>query len=144
MPSVTAVSENLEKEGPIIEIHFSISQELEKKYKEEGKPVPKPIATRALIDTGASACVVKKEIPQALGLEPIGVIKISTPSHKDIECYQYFMRMVIPVQGIAYQGPFIAAALEEQNINSLIGRDILANGILIYIGYMNQFTFSLL
>jgi hypothetical protein len=29
-----------------------------------------------------------------------------------------------------------------QNIQCLIGRDILQHGVLIYIGYSNQFTLS--
>ncbi len=143
MPSVTTGSTDLEKEGPILEVHFIIPIELEKKYNEEGKEIPKPVIVKALIDTGASACVIKKEIPEQLKLEPSGVIKISTPSSKDHECYQYFMRMLIPTHGITYQGPFIGAPLDGQDISGLIGRDLLKHGILIYIGYMNQFTLSL-
>ena len=99
---------------------------------------------KALIDTGASACVVQKEIPEQLKLEPIGVLKINTPSSKDHECYQYFMRMIIPSHGLTYEGPFIGAPLEGQDVCCLIGRDVLQSGILIYIGYNNQFTLSLL
>lgn len=144
MPSVTIPLEDLEKDGPVIEVHFLISSELEKKYLTEKILLPDPIIIKALIDTGASACVLKKEIPERLGLTPIGTIKICTPSNKDHECYQYFMRMVIPTQQLVYEGIFIAAPLDGQEISSLIGRDVLKNGILIYIGYANQFTLSLL
>lgn len=144
MPSVTISPGDLEKEGPILEVHFLISSELEKKYVAEKRRLPEPVVVKALIDTGASACVIKKEIPEALGLEPTGVTKISTPSSKDCECYHYFMRMLIPAYGLIYEGPFISTPLEGQDISSLIGRDVLKSGILIYIGYMNQFTFSLL
>ena len=142
MPSVTISSQNLEKEG-ILDIHFLIPLELENKYRQEGKDIPGPVIVKALIDTGASACVVKKEIPEQLKLEPTGVIKINTPSSEDHECYQYFMRIVIPAYGLTYQGPFIGAPLDGQEISGLIGRDLLKHGILIYIGYMNQFTLSL-
>ena len=144
MPSVTVPSENLENEGPILDVHFLISSDLEKKYTEENKKIPAPVIIKALIDTGASACVIQKEIPEKLGLEPIGVMNINTPSSKDHQCYSYFMRMVIPAQGLIYEGPFIAAPLEGQEISCLIGRDVLKSGILIYIGYANQFTLSLL
>lgn len=144
MPSVTISSNDLEKEGPILEVHFLISSELEKKYRKENKTIPEPIIIKALIDTGASACVIKKEIPEKLGLKPTGIIKICTPSCKDHECYQYFMRMVIPTHGLIYEGPFISAPLEGQDVNCLMGRDSLKTGILIYIGYMNQFTLSIL
>ena len=144
MPSVTINSPNLQVEGPLVEIHFLISSELEKKYNKQKKKIPKPVVVKALIDTGASACVIQKEIPEQLKLEPVGVTKINTPSSKDHECYQYFMRMVIPSHGLIYEGPLIGAPLEGQNICCLIGRDVLQSGILIYIGYNNQFTLSLL
>jgi len=144
MPSVTLNPENLESEGPILEVHFLIPSELEKKFIEEKKPIPEPVIIKSLIDTGASACVIQKEIPEKLGLEPMGVIKINTPSSKEHECYQYFIRMVIPSHNLIYEGAFIAAPLEGQNISCLIGRDVLKSGILIYIGYANQFTLSLL
>src|SRR3989344_5389531 len=143
MPSVTLGSSDLYKEGPVLEVQFLIPLELEKKYKEEGKEVPAPVIVKALIDTGASNCVVKKEIPEQLKLEPTGVIKINTPSSKEHECYQYFMRMVIPAHSLTYQGPFIGAPLDGQEISGLIGRDLLKHSILIYIGYNNQFTLSM-
>jgi len=144
MPSVTINSPNLQVDGPLVEVHFLISLELEKKYNEQKKEIPPPVIVKALIDTGASACVVQKEIPEQLKLEPIGVLKINTPSSKDHECYQYFMRMIIPSHGLTYEGPFIGAPLEGQDVCCLIGRDVLQSGILIYIGYNNQFTLSLL
>jgi len=147
MPSVTVHpegAEDLEKYGPILEVQFLIPLELEKKYIEEKIPLPEPVIVKALIDTGATACIIKKEIPDKLGLKPIGTTTICTPSSKDHECYKYFMRMLIPSQGLVYQGPFISSSLGEQEIGGLIGRDVLKDGILIYIGYANEFTFSLL
>ena len=144
MPSVTYTSPNIQVEGPILEVHFSISSELEKKYAEEGIPIPTPVVVKSLIDTGASSCTIKEDIPKILGLEPIGKIKINTPSSKDHECFQYVMRMFMPLQGLTYEGVFTAVSLNGQEIEALIGRDLLQQGIFIYIGYMNQFTFSLM
>ena len=143
MPSLTQNQDDLISEGPRVKIHFLISLELEKKYKVEGKEIPKPVIKTAMIDTGASHCAIQENIPEQLGLEPIGTTKISTPSCKDKECYRYFMRMAIPSHKLIYEGPFTAVPLEGQGIGCLIGRDVLASGILIYIGYANQFTFSL-
>jgi predicted aspartyl protease len=143
MPSLTTTNPNLVGDGPLIEVLFLISSELEKKYIDEGIPIPESISVKSLIDTGASHCVIQEDIPKKLGLKPIGVIKISTPSCKDRECYSYFLRMAIPTHDLVYEGSFTAVPLEGQGIACLIGRDILAHGILIYIGYANQFTFSL-
>jgi len=144
MPSLTQTEADLVSNGPRIEVHFLISTELEEKYKKEGKELPAPVVKIALIDTGASHCAIQANIPEQLKLEPVGTIKISTPSCKDKECYRYFLRMAIPAQNLIYEGVFTAVPLEGQGIECLIGRDVLASGILIYIGYANQFTFSLL
>lgn len=144
MPSLTQQQADLITEGPRVEVHFLISSDLEKKYTAEGKETPNPVIKTALIDTGASHCAIQSSIPEQLGLKPVGVIKIITPSCKDRECYKYFMRMAIPSHNLIYEGIFTAVSLEGQSIECLIGRDVLAHGILIYIGYANQFTFSLL
>lgn len=144
MPSITITSPNLQVEGPILEVHFLISKELEEKLKKEGKSIPEPVVIKAQVDTGASNCVVQEDIPKRLGIQPVGSVKIATPSSRDHLCYTYYMRMLIPAQNITYDGIFTAAPLAGQNISSLIGRDLLAHGILIYIGYAKQFTLSLL
>jgi hypothetical protein len=36
----------------------------------------------------------------------------------------------------------IEAPLQGQHIQCLIGRDVLAHGVLVYIGYTNSFTLS--
>ena len=54
------------------------------------------------------------------------------------------MSLLFPNHGIAYEGVITAAPLKGQNIDCLIGRDILSKGILIYIGYDNSFTLSIL
>lgn len=66
MPSLTTANPNLQVEGPLIDVNFLISSELEKKYREEGKPVPEPIVVKALIDTGASHSVIQEEIAKRL------------------------------------------------------------------------------
>lgn len=144
MPSVTIKSENLEAEGPVLEVHFLISTELERKLKEEKKEIPKPVIIKALIDTGATSCVIQDSIPRRLNLNPVGEVNVNTPSSQNNKCFQYFMRMIIPSHGLIYEGSFIATSLEGQNISCLIGRDVLKSSILIYIGAENQFTLSIL
>ncbi len=144
MPSVTIDSPNLEQDGPLLDVQFNISLELEKKYREENKPFPEPVDVKSLIDTGASSCVIQEDIPKKLNLQPVGKVKMITPSCKDTSCFVYFMRMVILSTGLTYEGLFIAAPLENQQISCLIGRDVLKHSILIYLGSKNQFTLSIL
>ena len=141
---LTIPSANLQEEGPTVEVQFLIPRQIEERYRKENKVIPAPVSIKALIDTGATNCVVRQDIPIALGLQPIDIIGINTPSTKNHRAYRYFIRMVIPSAKITYEGLFTALPLDGQNISSLIGRDLLAFGILIYTGNANQFTLSLL
>ena len=51
------------------------------------------------------------------------------------------MRLVFPNNVIA-NGTLLEAPLQGQNIQCLIGRDVLAHGVLVYIGYQNLFSLS--
>lgn len=145
MPSVTISNPALQNDGPILEVHFCIPQQLEQQYIAQGIPIPAPVIVKALIDTGAFSCVVQDTIPQKLGLAPVGATTITTPSSQAHPCNAYFMRMIIPTHNnLSYEGVFIGAPLQGQSIECLIGRDLLSNGILIYLGNNNQFTLSLL
>ncbi|OIO21355.1 hypothetical protein COV61_00505 [Candidatus Micrarchaeota archaeon CG11_big_fil_rev_8_21_14_0_20_47_5] len=144
MPSITRVFSNIALDGPTVGIRFHIPIELEKKMQEEGMvQIPAPVEGDALIDTGASNCVIQEDIPKKLGLQPMDVVKINTPSCEGRECYRYFIRLIIPDQKIIYQGVFTAAPLKGQKIACLLGRDLLQHGVFIYIGYANEFTLSL-
>jgi len=94
-----------------------------------------------MIDTGASASVIRQGVAAQLGLYPIGVSYITTPSSTNVPCNEYLMRFVFPNQ-VVYEGTAIETPLQGQNIDCLIGRDILAHAVLVYIGYGNQFTLS--
>lgn len=147
MPSVTMrrnMPNELRFDGPLVDVQFMVSAQLEKQLIENKQPVPQPILVKALVDTGASHCVVQEDIPKKLGLNPIGTVGMNTPSSQNHQCPQYFMRMAIPSHQLIYEDVFTAMPLKGQPIESLIGRDLLSNGILIYIGYDGSFTLSLL
>ncbi len=94
-----------------------------------------------MIDTGASGNVIQDSIPSMLGLQPVGISFINTPSSMNVRCYEYLLRLVFP-NNVVVEGTVIAAPLKGQQIQCLIGRDILAHGVLIYIGYTHTFSLS--
>jgi len=94
-----------------------------------------------MIDTGASATVLRQGIPAQLGLKPIGVSYITTPSSTNVPCDEYLVRLVFP-NNVLWEGTVIEAPLQGQNIQCLIGRDILSQAVLVYIGYGNLFSLS--
>lgn len=141
MPSFTAQVPNLQTIGPVVETRIAIGSFLETRLKQDNQPIPAPVPARAMIDTGASGTVIREDIPPMLGLQPVGVSFINTPSSTNVRCYEYLIRLVFP-NNVVVEASVIAAPLQGQEIQCLIGRDILAHGVLIYIGYTHTFSLS--
>lgn len=145
MASITISSPTLQNDGPVLEVEILLSKDYENTYKQANKPIPAPVKVNALVDTGASGCVIRKDIPEKLGVRPIGTARVSTSATIGHEAYVYWLRLIIRTESetITYTGQFTALPLERQNISVLIGRDFLRHGIFVYTGTANQFTLSL-
>jgi len=141
MPSFTTQLPNLLALGPIVDMRIWIGTPVEETLKKNGVNLPEPILLKGMIDTGATGTVIHPDVPKKLGLQPVGVVSINTPSTENVLCYQYMVRLVSPsnviVEAIAVEAP-----LKGQHIQCLVGRDVLAHGVLVYMGYINQFTLS--
>lgn len=83
-----------------------------------------------MIDTGATGTVIQDNIPAQLGLNPIGVVSINTPSSTNVECYEYIVRLLFP-NNVIVETAVIGAPLKGQHIQGLIGRDVLQHGVFI-------------
>jgi predicted aspartyl protease len=142
MPSFTSTLPNLHQIGPIVEIQIVIPRDLAKVLTDKNNTVPNPIKANALIDTGASSSCVNPDVIKGLNVSPIGVTKIHTASHANIDCNQYKLAFQFPNGVTIESAEVIETSLEGQPIQCLIGRDILKYGVLIYSGYMQQITFS--
>ena len=94
-----------------------------------------------MIDTGATATVVREDIVKQLSLHPVGITLINTPSSTNVQCYEYLVRLLFP-NNVVVETVVIAAPLQGQHIQCLIGRDVLKHGVFIYTGYINTFTLS--
>jgi len=142
MPSFSTQIANLYKSGPIIEVLISPSRLLVQMLKDKNQPIPQNVKVLSMIDTGATSTVVRSDIIEKIGISPIGVVKINTPSSVGVECYQYQAAVVFPNNLAIETSDLIAAPLQGQHIQCLIGRDILRHGVLIYNGYAQIVTFS--
>jgi len=94
-----------------------------------------------MIDTGATRSVISQGIAAQLGLNPVGITAINTPSSTNVQCYEYLVRFIFS-HNIIVEGVMIEAPLQNQPIQCLIGRDILAHAIFVYIGQSNLFSLS--
>ena len=124
------------------QVRIGVSEPAANLLRQQGKSVPTPVEITALIDTGASGTAVKPEVIRQLQLTPRGVTNIATPSSAAHPCNVYDVSLTF-ANGVAV--PIITVIevpLEGQVVQGLIGRDVLAHGILIYSGYTNTFSLS--
>lgn len=141
MPSFTVAVPDLRAIGPIVEIRIAVPQAVEAIFASSGQPAPSPVSVTAMIDTGASGTVIQAGIAARLGLNPVGVVAINTPSSTGVLCAQYAVRLIFP-NNVVGEAVVTEAPLTGQHIQGLIGRDVLSQAVLVYIGYTNQFTMS--
>lgn len=141
MPSFTSQVPNLHGVGPVVEIRLAVGSIAEQVIKKAGQSVQPPVAALAMIDTGATGTVVREDLVQQLGIHPVGTTLITTPSSVNVQCYEYLMRLLFP-NNVLIETTIIAAPLQDQHIQCLIGRDVLRHGVFIYTGYIDSFTLS--
>jgi len=141
MPSFTTQVPNLQQVGPVVEIRAAVGTALEEIERSAGREMPVPVPMLAMIDTGATGTVLRDDIPKQLGLNPVGVALISTPSSANVQCYRYIVRLLFPNR-VVVETTAIAAPLQGQHIQCLIGRDVLKHGVFIYTDYTETFTLS--
>jgi len=141
MPSFTAQLPNLQSMGPLVDMRVWIGTPVEEALKKVGSKVPEPIAVKGMIDTRVTGSVIQPVLTQQLGLQPVGVVSISTPSSENVPCLQFVVRLIFP-NNVIVECLAIEAPLRGQNIQCLVGRDVLSHGVFVYTGYINQFTLS--
>ena len=141
MPSFTIQNQDFLIKGLLASSQVALCAAAEDVLKKQGLPVPTPIGLEAKIDTGADRSVLSKGIAAQLGLHPVGVSFVDTPSSQNIRCYEYAVRIIFP-NDVVWQGALLESPMEDATKQCLIGRDILGHGVLTYIGYHNLFTLS--
>jgi predicted aspartyl protease len=141
MPSFTTKLSDLQAVGPTISIQLAVGSIAEDAFSKEISTAPAPVSINAMIDTGATGTVIREDLVSSLGLKPVGATLINTPSSTNVLCYKYLTRLLLP-HNVIIESVVIAAPLQGQHIQCLIGRDILRQGVFIYIGYDNSFTLS--
>lgn len=141
MPSFTAQLPNLQSIGPVVELRLAVGTAVEVALKKTQAPVPSPVPTVGMIDTGASGTVIQQGMAARLSLNPVGVTSINTPSTTNLRCYEYVVRLIFP-NNVIFETTAIEAPLQGQHIQCLVGRDVLAQGVFLYIGYTNLFSLS--
>jgi predicted GNAT family acetyltransferase len=69
-------------------------------------------------------------------------MNVSTPSSSNVPMPVYAIRLLLP-NTIMFETTAVEAQLQGQGIGALIGRDVLSQAVLVYIGYANEFTIAM-
>lgn len=127
--------------GPIIPVQIEIPLVLNQQLQAANKPIPPPVTGSALIDTGAGASAIDRQVPGKLGVSPIGTTNVSTPSGQSPHNL-YPIRVVwAGLLTLDYQA-VIDADLAPQGLVALLGRDFLERALFIYDGPNGEFRIS--
>ncbi len=145
MPNFTWVSQNLQVLGPVIPLQVAVTTAAEQVLIAANQPVPQPIPVDALIDTGASHSSIQQGLLAPLGLNPVGLVPVLTPTTQTPHmATQFAIRLMFPQHGGGVYDPLVIMEmpLQGQNIQFLLGRDVLTLGVLVYNGPRSSFTLA--
>jgi predicted aspartyl protease len=119
--------------GPIVKVLVGVSAPRANALASSNQPIPQLELIDALIDTGASGTVIDIAVINKLSLIPTGAVKIHTPSSGTTphECNQYdiALGLIAPpaVHKVSLVIPIIGSDFSGQQIQGLIGRDVLSS-----------------
>ena len=95
-----------------------------------------------MIDTGANVTCIDSEAAQKSGLTIVGSGKISSATHADEIVPIFAGKLDINGFGTVTLRQAYGANLAAQNINALVGRDLLETMVLIYNGVEGTFSIA--
>lgn len=145
MPHLT---QYITPEGPIVDVEVCASSFLAMILSGLNQQIPNPIRVNALIDTGASKTCVDLRIINLLNLFPTGRAQIITPSTgaKPMPCSLYDVSLVLLQPNgrkLLPLIPIIGCDFSTQNVQVLLGRDVLASCLFCYDGAFNIFSLAI-
>lgn len=129
------------RRGPCTSIEIHVANALATQLQANGLPTPNPISGFALIDTGASISGIDEAHANALGLTPVNSAQVSTPGGV-VTQNVYAVKLEFPGTPLpSIPSLFVTGSqLRNQGIDVLLGRDYLADKVLIYNGQMRLYT----
>lgn len=140
--------------GAVFPIEIHVPTRVAELLTNEGKPVPKGVSGLALLDTGATLTGVDASVPKSLGVPPVGQVQSGTAAGKARQntyparlVFTSIPRLILEAQaavGVDLSDYKIQMAPNQpaQPIVALIGRDVLANWLLVWNGPMGMWSVS--
>lgn len=140
VPIFTSHSERLAANGALIAVTISLAQADRDARARAGRVLPPPVTATAMIDTGANLTEVRTGLLDGLEMTPVGAARVFTPTDSNVECPVYAIQLTLP-HGVV-DTTVIETGMRGQQIDMLIGRDVLQECLFIYDGTSGRFTLS--
>ncbi|MDR1305539.1 MAG: retropepsin-like domain-containing protein [Verrucomicrobiales bacterium] len=133
--------------GAIIRLEIGVSAQRATALRKVDAAIPPPVSISLLIDTGASCTVVNEAALKPLGLPPRGATLIRTPSTGQNptarNTYDISLRLTHADGGRFFNSVLVVATdFHGQNLDGLLGRDVLEKCLLVYNGEHKMFALS--
>lgn len=133
--------------GAVLDVLVGVGLPRATALRAAGAQAPAPVSVRALIDTGARYTCVTPEVLQRLGTTFVGTTRIRTPSSG---AAGHSRRLFEVSLSIEHPSPHllkgaihvIERSFSGHGVSCLIGRDLLAERLLVYDGAAGSFCFS--
>ncbi|MGH6677385.1 MAG: aspartyl protease family protein [Bradyrhizobium sp.] len=146
---MAAVTLPITAAGALVDALVDISPPRQRALAVAGKPIPAPVAVRALVDIGASCTFIDLWVVQALSLTPTGTSSILTAASGTTAhpCHRYDISLgVVMANQQTHSLPSVISAIDAglaaHGFQLILGRDVLAHGRLFYDGKGQIFTLS--
>lgn len=130
--------------GPLVEVLVAVSVEEEDRRSGQGRVAPAPVPIVALIDTGASVSAIPESVVRSLGLDQRSVMVVEGYDGVARRHPVYDVRFVSTQGSVAMKVRPIAIEDPGRPIESIIGRDALAQCLLRYDGFHGRFDLAVL
>lgn len=147
MPILTG---NLIPEGALVDVLVGLSQSTVHGLRTALQPVPPPINTHALLDTGAEITCFDSALIQSLGLPSSGMVPAFVPALGGLgfaQLHDASLTIVHPsgnpwINLVIRDLTIMDVSLASLGYQVLIGRDVLAKCAFLYHGLKNRFRLS--
>ena len=134
----------LQQIGPSVQVILSPLEAHLKAITDKGGSPPPPVSGRALIDTGATMTCVDSAAAQQAGLAFVDSGTMTSATHANETVPVFAGRLIIEATSITVNANrAFGANLAPQGLIALIGRDLLAQCVLVYNGLDGSFSLSI-
>lgn len=126
--------EELTARGPLFPVTLTLPDAVQSALREQGKSLPEPVTGFALIDTGATRSCFDESAARKAGMPIRGTAKMASASHPEHDVPVFSGKMILGNLSIDVDSGMGVNLSGFPELVALIGRDLLANSILVYNG----------